>query len=174
MDPWVGVVVVAASIGAIAHLALRRKGNPVRSVEHPFFSRLWLWPPGSHTRWEAEIDGSAPGREEPVGVHAETVHAQAASDVPKEAEIAFCERLLANPHGFFALSELANDRDVRTLVGSDLRHDWRETASLDGFSVPLDGDRTNPWGATFLCAATGYHLNIRFERGTPRLESVDR
>src|SRR5512139_681228 len=103
MQPLIALLLGLIVIGVIVY-ALQQRRAPVRKVSHDYFSRLWLWPPGSHTRWEAELDQPASGADVKVGFHAETTHKGIDVDGPIDEEVAFCKDWMSNLDNLFLLT----------------------------------------------------------------------
>lgn len=167
------LIVAAAICAAVIYYLVNRKKEQVAKVEHPYFSRVWLWPPGSHTRWEAELDLVLPGADRKVGFSAETTHNEINIDAPTEAEVAFCKERMADLDQLFELSRPAIEEGWNAWVKNEMPKDWRTVLSLNGFSTPRDGDINKPWGVTYFCEPAGHYFSIEFRGGKPHLESVD-
>lgn len=172
MQPVIALFLGTIAIGVIAYMVQRRR-NPVRRVEHEYFGRLWLWPPGSHTRWEAELDQSTPGVDARVGFHSETTHDEVDLETPTDSEVAFCERWMLNLDDLFLLMKPAIEEAWKDCVKEEMPHDWRHVLSLNGFSVPKDGDPMKVWSVTYFCMPAGRYFNIEVRGGKSTLESVD-
>lgn len=167
------VMVAAAIFVAVAYYLADRKKQRVVRIEHPYFSRVWLWPPGSHTRWEAELDLSLPGVDEKVGFSAETLHGERELDGPTEAEVAFCKEHMAELDRLFELCRPAIAAGWKAWVKEEMPKDWKTALSLNGFSVPENGDIKKPWSITYFCKPARHYFYIVFRDGRPQLESVD-
>ncbi|NEZ02552.1 hypothetical protein G4Y73_00140 [Wenzhouxiangella sp. XN201] len=172
MLPVIALLLELMAIGAIIYI-VRGKRNPVRRVEHEYFNRLWLWPPGSHTRWEAELDQSTPEADSRVGFHAETTHDEVDLESPTDNEVVFCESWMSNLDDLFLLTKPAIEKAWKDWIEEEMPSNWRHVFSLDGFSVPKDGDPMNVWSVTYFCKPAGRYFNIEIRGGKPTLESVD-
>ncbi len=172
MQPVIVLFLGLIAIGVIVYV-VQRKRNPVRKVPHEYFGRLWLWPPGSHTRWEAELDQSIPGAGASVGFHSETTHDEVDLEAPTDIEVAFCKDWMSNLDGLFLLTKPAIEEAWRDWVEEEMPSDWRDVLSLDGFSVPKEGDPMNSWGVTYFCRPAGHYFSIELREGKATLESVD-
>jgi hypothetical protein len=167
------LVVIGAICAAVIYYLINQRKERVVTLEHPYFSRLWLWPPGSHTRWEAELDLGLPGADEKIGFSAEATHDEVNIDAPTEAEVAFCKDRIADLDRLFELSRPAIEEGWNTWVKKEMPKDWRTVLSLNGLSAPRDGDINKPWGVTYFCEPAGHYFSIAFRDGKPHLESVD-
>lgn len=172
MQPLIALLVGFIAVGVIVYARQRRR-NPVRRLPHEYFSRLWLWPPGSHTRWEAELDQTASGADAKVGFHAETTHEEIDIDGPTDKEAAFCKAWMSDLDGLFLLTKPAIEEAWKDWVKDEMPRDWRDSLTLDGFSVPKDGDPKNPWSVTYFCKPAGHYFSIELREGKAILESVD-
>lgn len=141
------------------------------TVQHDYFDRLWLWPPGYHTRWEAEL--SVPGTSKTVGFHSETTHETVPFDGPTEAEVAFCKRWMSDGNALFEFTRPAIEVAWKDWVETAMPEQWQTALSLNGLSVPDDGDIKQPWGVTWFCEPVGHYISIAIRDGLPFLESVD-
>ena len=166
------LVVAAVVAGVIYFLTLRSK-SPVRKVPHEYFKRLWIWPPGSHTRWEAEVDASVAGTDKTVGMHSEALHDQVSTEGPTEAEVAFCKRQIGDLNGLFELTRPAIAEGWKQWAEGEIPQDWATVLTLDGFSVPKDGNVSEPWGVTWYCEPAGHYFSIDVRGGRPTLSSND-
>lgn len=167
------LVVAGVVICAVMYYLFQRKELPVRKVTHEYFSRLWLWPPGAHTRWEAEVDVALPGVDKKVGFHSETTYEDVAAECPTDAEVAFCKRWMNDLEGLFAFTRPSIEEAWKDWVKKEMPEKWQSALSLDGFSVPRDGDIEQPWSVTWFCEPAGHYFSIKICDGRPSLESVD-
>lgn len=145
----------------------------MRQVSHEYFSRVWLWPQGSHTRWEAELDSAFPGTDKIVGFHSETLHDEVAEPNPTEEEVAFAKARMSDLDELFENARPAIEEAWRQWVKKEMPSDWRTVLSLDGFSVPRDGDMLQPWGITYFCEPVRHYFSIDFREGKASLASID-
>ena len=167
------MIIGAIVFCAVLYYLFQRKKPPVKKISHEYFSRVWLWLPDSHTRWEAELDVSKRGVNEQVGFHSETTHAEVAFEEPTEKEIAFCKSRMANLDELFELTRPAVEEAWEEWVGKKMPRDWRNVLSLDGLSAPKDGDITKPWSVTYFCEPAGHFFCIDIRGGKATLSSVD-
>lgn len=173
MQQVIALVLLGVIAVGVLVFVVQRKHNPVREISHEYFNRLWLWPPGSHTRWEAEIDPTISGADATVGFHAETTHEDVNINGPTEKEITFCREWMSNLDGLFMLTKPAIEEAWKDWVKGEMSNDWKDALSLDGFSVPKDGDSGNQWSVTYLCKPAGHYFCIGLRKGKATLESVD-
>jgi hypothetical protein len=152
---------------------LELKKAPVRKVTHEYFNRLWLWPPGSHTRWEAEVDVALHRADKKVGFHSESTHEEVAAEWPTDAEVAFCRRWMSDLDGLLAFTRPGVEEAWKDWFKQDLPESWQSALILDGFSVPKDGDINQPWGVMWFCEAAGHYFSIKVRDGRASLESID-
>jgi hypothetical protein len=172
--PNVPVLIVAATVAcAVAYYLVRREKNPVRKIPHGYFDRLWIWPPGSHTRWEAELELMIAGADKTVSFCSETLHEEVAAEGPTEEEIAFCKARVADLDEMFQITKPAIEEAWSAWVRKDMPKDWKDALSLDGLSVPKNGDVNQPWGVTYFCEPAGHYFSIDLREGRASLASVD-
>src|SRR5262245_38057563 len=146
------VIMLALAIaGAFVYYLFRRQKTPVRKIPHEYFNRLWIWPPGSHTRWEAELNLTIPGIDKKVGLHAEATHEDVTAEGPTTEELAFCKARIANLDELFQIAKPAIEEAWHAWVKKDMPDNWREELLLDGISIPKNGDIKQPWGITYFC-----------------------
>ena len=167
------IVIVGAIACAVLYYLLQRRRAPVRKMQHDYFNRLWLWPPGSHTRWEAEVDVSLPGADKKVGFHSETTHEAVAPEDPTETEVAFCKKWMNDLEGLFEFTKPGIEEAWKDWVKTEMPERWQSALTLDGFSVPKDGDMNEPWGVTWFCQPAGHFFCIEVRDGKASLASVD-
>lgn len=167
------LIVIGAIVSAVLYYLFQRKNDPVRKVSHEYFNRVWLWPPGSHTRWEAELDLAMPGADKKVGFHSETTHEEVNLEGPSDKEVAFCKGWMVNLDELFQLTKPAIEKAWNDWVKKEMPNDWRSVLSLDGLSVPKDGDIKKPWGVTYFCEPAGHYFCIDIRDGKASLASVD-
>ena len=167
------LIIGGAIVCAVVYYLLQPKQAPVRKAPHDYFNRLWLWPPGSHTRWEAEIDVTVPKADKKVGFHSETTHGEVGAEQPTDAEVSFCKRWMDDLDGLLAFTRPGVEEAWKNWFKKDLPDTWQSALTLDGFSVPKDGDTKQPWGVTWFCEPAGHYFNIRIRDGKASLESID-
>ena len=167
------IVIAGAIVCVVLYYLFQRKRAPVRKVQHDYFSRLWLWPPGSHTRWEAEVDVSLPGADKKVGFHSETTHEAVGTEDPTEAEVAFCKKWMNDLDSLFEFTKPGIEEAWKDWVKTQMPERWQSALTLDGFSVPKDGDMNEPWGVTWFCRPAGHFFCIEVRGGEASLASVD-
>ena len=167
-------LIIAGAIGAtVVYYLIQRKNDPIKKVPHDYFHRLWIYPPGSHTRWEAELDVEIPGADKKVGFFSATLHDQVAAEGPTDAEVAFCKRLMGNLNELFELTQPAVAEAWNDWGKDEFPTDWTTVLKLDGLSVPKDGNIKEPWGVTWFCDPAGHYFAIELRDGKAWLESVD-
>jgi len=164
----VGTVVVLV----IAVAFYRNRQSSPRQSPHPFFTRLWLLPPGEYARWEAELDTVSGGGNK-IGFNAASTHAEVSANEPTESEVQFCKDQIAHLDELRAFAEPVLCEAWRSVKGDTPPPDWRAALTLDGISVPRDGNRSNPWGLTYYCEPLGHYIVIDVRDGRPNLSSID-
>ena len=167
------LIVGAAVAAAIVFFFLQPKEPRPRKVPHDYFDRLWLWPSGSHTRWEAEVDLVVPGVEKMVGLHAETTHEDLSTEEPSDAEVAFCQKWLADLDGLFQLAQPAIEGIWSDWVDHAIPADWRADLLLVGLSAPLNGDGDHPWEVSYFCGPAAHYFTVEMRGGKAVSLSVD-
>lgn len=145
MQPIIALVLLGVVAVGVLVFVIQRKHTPVRKISHEYFNQLW--PPGSHTRWEAEIDPTISGADATVGFHAETTHKDVKINGPTEKEITFCKEWMSNLDHLFMLTKPAIEEAWKDWVEGEMPN-WKDALSLNGFSVPKDGDPGNEWSVT--------------------------
>lgn len=139
MPPVIIITLGLLVVGVIIVL-MRAKRSPVQQIPHEYFDRLWILPPGSYARWEAELDMSTAGIDGNVGFHSK-VHQEAdEAEGPTEKETAFCKEWMSKLDELFLLTKPAIEDAWKDWVNEDMPADWRDVLSLDGISVPAEGD----------------------------------
>ncbi len=166
------LIVIGFIVGFIYVVLQEHWAKPQR-VEHDYFSRLWLWPEGQETRWEAEIEIASPYASETIGVVAEDNYSVAHAPEPTAAEVSFCRALLADIEGILIKSKDALGQGWTAWFHEELPTQWQNEFKLDGFSVPVDGDSNNDWGITFFCVTAGHYFHIGIQNDQARLEQID-
>jgi hypothetical protein len=169
------VIVALIAVGcAVLYFLFQKRKEPVRKVPHEYFSRVWLWPPGSHTRWEAELDAGPPGTSKTIGFYAEALNDEASTPGPTDAEVTFCKERLSRLDELFELCKpaIAKAWHARSIFPTP--DDWRSDYVLDGLSAPKDGDPRNPWGVSYYCSSAGRTVSVEFRNGEPHLEGEGR
>ena len=150
-----------------------RGGEKVEKTEHNFFSRLWLWPRGEHTRWEAEYDLESKYSSGTVGLYAEDNYDSLGTPEPTNEEVAFSKKYLSNLELLFPLVVSGVEKGWSDWFHEDLPQNWESQFIVDGFSVPADGNINNQWGVTLFCDKAGHFFSLNIESGVSTLESID-
>ncbi len=148
-------------------------GEKVVTIEHDYFSRLWLWPKGEHTRWEAEYDLQSAYSDGTVGLHAEDNYEIIESPEPTIEEINFAMEYLLNLEQLFLIALEGVKEGWSKWFHEELPHNWEGEFIIDGFTVPANGDTKNTWGITLFCYKAGHYFCLSVENGKPKLESID-
>lgn len=171
--PQVIIIILGLLVVGVIIVLMRAKRSPVQQIPHEYFDRLWILPPGSYARWEAELDMSTAGIDGNVGFHSK-VHQEAdEAEGPTEKETAFCKEWMSKLDELFLLTKTAIEDAWKDWVNEDMPADWRDVLSLDGISVPAEGDFLNAWGVTYFCKPAGHYFSIEILEGKAVLESVD-
>ena len=151
-----------------------RSDKKVIVAEHDYFTRLWLWPKGEHTRWEAEYDTKSIFADNgSVGLHAEDNYKVALDSEPAKEEIAFCRKYLSDLSLIFPIAREGIRLGWKEWFDEDLPVNWENEFKINGFSVPVKGDFKSYWKITLYCQKAGHYFNIGVEEGKTKLESID-
>jgi len=164
------IIIFILIIGYLAKEFLFSKKEKVIERQHEYFDVLWLWPKGSHTCWEANINING----ESIGIHTEDDEPIEEYREPNDSEVSFCIYTVKDLSGLYhkalpAIREAWKDWGS----GKVLAEEWSLEFLLDGFSVPINGDVNNYWGVVYYSKTAGHYFCIGFNNGTPELESVD-
>ena len=166
------LVIMAIVFGAI-YFFQNRGGEKVSKAEHEFLSRLWLWPRGEHTRWEAEYDLASQYSGGIVGLHAEDNYDTLDTPEPTTEEVAFAKQYLSNLELLFPVVVSGVEKGWSEWFHEELPIDWESQFIVDGFSVPVHGKVANKWSVTLYCEKAGHYFNLIIEDGVSSLESID-
>ncbi len=150
-----------------------RSGEKVIKTNHEYFSRLWLWPKGEHTRWEAEFDIESKLSNKTVGLHAEDNYEVCVTPEPTSEEVDFAKHYLSNLELLFPLLEQGVRQGWKEWFKEELPDGWQQEFVINGFSVPRNGDSMGNWGITLFCNKAGHYFCLAIENGISRLESID-
>lgn len=172
MSFFLTLTIMAIIFGAI-YWFQNRGGEKVIKTEHELFSRLWLWPQGEHTRWEAEYDLISKYSGGVVGLHAEDNYETSDAPEPTIEEIEFSKKYLSNLELLFPLVVSGVEKGWSEWFHEDLPANWQVNFVVDGFSVPAHGDINNKWGVTLYCNKAGHYFSLIVEGGASTLESID-
>ena len=153
-----------------------RGGNQGEVIvsEHNYFSRLWLWPEGDYTRWEAEFDSESIFADNGIiALYAEDNYKVVLDPEPTKEEIAFCEKYLSDLSLLFSVAHEGVRLGWKEWFNEELPVNWKNKFKINGFSVPVKGDFNSYWLITIYCPKAGHYFNIGLEKGKANLESVD-
>ncbi|MEQ5834939.1 hypothetical protein [Marinobacter sp. NFXS9] len=166
------LAVLAVLFGLIYWFRNRGSGK-VTKTNHQYFSRLWLWPKGEHTRWEAEFDLDSELSDKTVGLHAEDNYETCGNPEPTSDEVAFAKHYLSDLELLFPLVESGVRQGWKDWFNEDLPECWQKEFVVDGFSVPRNGNARDTWGITLFCEKAGHYFCLVVENGVSTLESID-
>ena len=150
-----------------------RSDEKVIKVDHDFFSRLWLWPKGEYTRWEAEYDLVSNHSEGTIGLHAEDNYETLDAPEPTNEEVEFSKKYLTNLELLFPIVVSGVEKGWSEWFHQELPEDWQSQFIVDGFSVPINGNINNKWGVTLFCKKAGHYFSLIVDGGVSTLESID-
>ncbi len=162
-----------AIIFGLAYWIKNRGREKVVKTKHQTLHRLWLFPKGDHTRWEAEVDVVSEYSDKSIGIFAEDNYNSAKESAPTDAEVAFCKRYIFDLRQLFLKSKDGVAEAWKEWFRAELPKDWEKELKIDGFSVPLQGNEKNKWGITFYCDKASHFFNIAIEENNSKLESID-
>ena len=166
-------ITLLAMIFGLIYWFKNRGGERVIRTNHDYFSRLWLWPKGEHTRWEAEFDIESEFSSKTVGLHAEDNYESCETPEPTPDEVEFAKHYLSNLELLFPLALPGVQEGWREWFKQELPENWHKEFVVDGFSVPRNGDANGLWGLTLFCNKAGHYFCLSVENGKSKLESID-
>ena len=164
---------ILAIVFGIIYGFRNRGSEKVIKTDHEFFSRLWLWPKGEHTRWEAEHDIQSQYTDGTVGLHAQDNYETSETAEPTVDEVQFSKKYLSDLRLIFPFVSEGIRQGWKEWFHEELPDNWENEFIVDGFSVPACGDINNQWGVTLFCEKAGHYFNIVINKGVPQLESID-
>ncbi|WP_041522009.1 hypothetical protein [Gilvimarinus agarilyticus] len=138
------LTVLVALFGLIYWYRSRGSGKVIKT-NHEYFSRLWLWPKGEHTRWEAEFDLESELSAKTVGLYAEDNYETCVNPEPTSDEVVFAKHYLSDLELLFPLVESSVREGWKDWFKEDLPECWKKEFVVDGFSVPRDGNAIDAW-----------------------------
>ena len=150
-----------------------RTGEKVIITDHEYFSRLWLWPKGEHTRWEAEFNTKSEFSDGTVGIHAQDNYETIDTPEPTEKEIEFSKIYLSDLKRIFPIVGDGVRQGWKEWFQEDLPDNWENEFVVDGFSVPVNGDAQKEWSVMLYCGKAGHYFSIDINNGISELESID-
>ena len=172
MSSIITLTIMAVIFGAI-YWFQNRGGVKVIKTAHELFSRLWLWPQGEHTRWEAEYDLVSKYSGGVVGLYAEDNYETIDTPEPTNEEVEFSKKFLSNIELLFPLELSGVKQGWSEWFHEDLPKDWESQFIVDGFSVPVHGSINNKWRVTLFCSKAGHYFCLVVEGSESKLESID-
>jgi len=171
------IIIVASLLllGLATFLYARSRKHDVELIkDHPYFTRLLLWPKGEHTRWEAEIDGDFPfSTSGTIGVLAEDNYSNTQDPYPTDSEIDFCKRHIQDFTSLVSRSMTGLNEAWQEWFQESPPASMADELVLDGFSVPMEGREDLKWGVTFFCERAGHFFSIEIRDRDSSLESID-
>jgi hypothetical protein len=139
-----------------------------REIVHPRLGKLTYF--GSKKLddcyWEAEVE--VPGQAQKA-----SATMKGTSEGPTEVEELFVRTLVANLDLTFEVCREAFNGEYLKMGKGSIPEGWRSVMRLDGFGVPLNGDRSNEWDISFFVEPLGHYFTASLEAGTPTHVSVD-
>lgn len=164
---------ILAIVFGIIYWFRNRGGEKVIIKDHEYFSRLWLWPKGEHTRWEAEYDIQSQYTDGTVGLHAQDNYETSETPEPTVDEVQFSKRYLSDLRLLYPLVLVGVRQGWKEWFQEELPDNWENEFIVDGFSVPTGGDVTNQWDVTLFCEKADHYFNITIKDSLSQLESID-
>ena len=139
-----------------------------RQILHPYFGEMTYF--GSvkaeDCYWESEVD--VPNQSERVGVTM-----SGTPDGPTAAEEQFCRSVIADSDLLLEQCRAAFEPELKTWAKCPLPKPWQDAFKLDGFEIPRDADRSNPWTVCYFVESAGHYFTAHFESGMVSHVSVD-
>lgn len=166
------LIIMAIVFGAI-YWFQNRNNEEIIKADHEYFTRLWLWPQGEHTRWEAEYDLESKYSNGTIGLHAEDNYHLSLHPEPTNEEIDFAKVYLSNLELLFPEVLTGAKQGWCEWFKEELPENWETQFTIDGFSVPVSGNNNNKWGVMLYCDKAGHYFDISIENGHSKLESID-
>ncbi|WP_261841988.1 hypothetical protein [Aliamphritea ceti] len=173
-DSLVILLVIALVMGFI--LAVYNQHTTAKKItdaKHEYFTRLFLWPQGEHTRWEAEQDVVSGLADGVVSVAAEDNYQQVSGAEPSDAEVAFSKRFLGNLSLLLPYAQEGVRHGWQTWFQEELPADWQRFFIIDGFTVPVGGEIDKPWEITLYCEKAEHYFCVAVRDGRSQLLSID-
>ena len=127
------IVVLAVILG----LYLRHSIKSSADTSHELFSRLWEFPEGEHTRWEAEYDSSSPYASNRIGLFAEDNYELCKESTPSIEEVGFSKKMLENPNEILSYVYKGVSQGWEEWFEEKIPKDWQSEFIIDGISVPI-------------------------------------
>ena len=129
-----------------------------RDFPHSYFERLTYFGHKDPTRcyWEAEMTN--PECSEKIDITM-----QGTEDGPTPAEQEFCERVISDLDGLFVKCRSAFEAEFIAWAEHPFPEKWREAFTLVGFSVPPQGDTSQPWEVTYFVEPANHYFTAEFE-----------
>ncbi|QIZ84941.1 hypothetical protein HF888_12240 [Bermanella marisrubri] len=166
------LIIIATIVGALYWFQNRNREKVV-VADHDFFSRLWLWPKGEHTRWEAEYDLISKYSNGTIGLHAEDNYETLSDAEPTIEEVEFSKKYITNLERLFPIVVSGVEEGWFEWFREELPKEWESHFIVDGFSVPLNGNIENKWSVNLFCKKAGHYFCLNVEGGVSTLESID-
>ena len=129
-----------------------------RNVPHPYFESLTYFGHEDPTRcyWEAEI--ADPELSEKI-----SITMQGTEEGPTPSEQEFCQRTISDLDGLFAKCRSAFEPEFISWAEQPFPAEWRKAFLLVGFSVPPQGDASQPWEVTYFVEPANHYFTAEFE-----------
>ena len=141
----------------------------VRESSHPYFPKLVYF--GSRepeeSYWEAELP--LPG----VGNGRVSATMKGTPDGPTELEVQFCKSVVVDANALFERCREAFAPEFAKWARRPCPAEWREAFTLDGLSVPSNGDPSDSWYVCYFVAPVGHYFTAELSGGQVQRVEVD-
>ena len=139
-----------------------------RETSYPYFGQMVYFGHRDPAKcyWETEL--SHPDLEKKIGV---TLKGTPNGPEPSEEE--FCRMVMSDLNSLFAKCSDAFRAEFARWTKESFPSDWRESFTLDGFSVPRHGDVNEEWDVCYFATPTGHFFTAEFEQGRVARVVVD-
>jgi hypothetical protein len=131
-----------------------------RETTHPYFGQMVFFGHRDPAKcyWEAELSHS--DLEKKVGVTL-----KGAPSGPEPSEEAFCRQVMSDLDTLFARCRDAFRAEFPKWTKDPFPSDWRQSFSLDGFSVPRHGDIDGKWDVCYFAKPAGHFFTAQLDGG---------
>lgn len=171
---YLGILCIVAILTVTYAWFGHSKGIKTAITDHAYFTRLWLYEQGKeYTRWEAEQDIQSAFSNGAIGLYAEDNYTVCTAPEPTPQEIAFAKHHISNLALLFQTAYDGAQQGWQAWFQENLPKNWQQEFTIDGFSVPIEGNVNGSWTITLWCKQAGHYFCITVEDGLSRLDSID-
>lgn len=157
------VIVAFVTLYATLSWTKSKERGKVTEVKHPYFSRLRYWRTDNHIRWDAEYTTTdSPHANKKVNIRAED------NPEPTIKELEFCKPYLADLSLLFPIVHDGVKERWEQSFHENLPENWQEKCTIEGFTVPVNGDEENSWRVTLYIKNPGQFFYISIKNGVSK------